>query len=179
MQVVWSSRYQPTVTKLTVRSTCRWILTGFARSVKVRFPIDAEITALFSTVPVTLSDVDLKPSVWLSTDVVIACETKVKKGLKTLDANGSFYCQKPVISLLMSSIGRRSCEITMNEKTTLPHNVVCVQILDFETLSSKSEVSKSNSWEITSRNQIRGKLFFGGNYSMFYTTNLSPLLVTK
>ena len=38
----------------------------------------------------------------------------------------------------------------MKEKTTLSHEVVCVYMVDFETSSSKLEVSKSNSWKITS-----------------------------
>ena len=38
----------------------------------------------------------------------------------------------------------------MKEKTPLSHEVVCFQMLDFETSNSKSEVSKSNSWKITS-----------------------------
>ena len=37
----------------------------------------------------------------------------------------------------------------MKEKTTLLHEVVCFEMLDFETSNSKSEVSKSNSWKIT------------------------------
>ena len=58
------------------------------------------------------------------------------------------YCQTPVFSLGLSqqyatfclnSIGRRSCEIIMEEKSPLSHEV------DFETSKSKSEVSKSNS----------------------------------
>ena len=38
----------------------------------------------------------------------------------------------------------------MKEKTTLSHKVVCFHMLDFETSNSKSEVSESNSWKITS-----------------------------
>ena len=38
----------------------------------------------------------------------------------------------------------------MKEKTPLSHEVVCFQMLDFETSNSKLEVSKSNSWKITS-----------------------------
>ena len=38
----------------------------------------------------------------------------------------------------------------MKEKMPLSHEVVCFQRLDFETSNSKSEVSKSNSWIITS-----------------------------
>ena len=51
-------------------------------------------------------------------------------------------------------------------------------MLDFETSNSKSEVSKSNSWKITSflkTTSIQRELFL----TMFYTINLSPLLVIK
>ena len=37
----------------------------------------------------------------------------------------------------------------MKEKTPLPHQVVCFLMLDFETSSSKSVVSKLNLWKIT------------------------------
>ena len=77
----------------------------------------------------------------------------------------------------MSSIGRRSCEI-MKEKTPLPHEVVCFQMLDFETSNSKSEVSKSNAWKITSFSKtmlLQREPFL----TVFYTINSSPLLVTK
>ena len=70
-------------------------------------------------------------------------------------------CQRPVFSLdvsqhmhtkqnceNLSSFGHRSCDIIMKEKTPLSNEVVCFQILDFETSNSKSEVSKSNSWKI-------------------------------
>ena len=51
-------------------------------------------------------------------------------------------------------------------------------MVDFETSSSKSEVSKSNLWKITSFSNsmaLQRELFL----TMFYTINLSPLLVTK
>ena len=38
----------------------------------------------------------------------------------------------------------------MKEKTPLSHKVVCFQMRDFKTSNSNSEVSKSNSWKITS-----------------------------
>ena len=66
----------------------------------------------------------------------------------------------------------------MKEKTPLSHEVVCVQMLDFETSNSKPEVSKSNSCKITSFSKttpLQREPFF----KLFYTTNLSPLLVTK
>ena len=84
----------------------------------------------------------------------------MRPNLKTLDTNG--YCQRPVFLLgvsqhmhkqtceNLSSIGHQSCEIIMKEETPLSLEVVCFQMLDFETSNSKSEVSKSNSWKITS-----------------------------
>ena len=54
------------------------------------------------------------------------------------------------LRFVLSSIGLRSCEITMKEKTPLSHKVMCFKMLDFETSNSKLEVSKSNSWKITS-----------------------------
>ena len=47
----------------------------------------------------------------------------------------------------MSAIGRQSCEITMKEKHTLVTRSCVLKVLDFETSSSKLEVSKSNPWE--------------------------------
>ena len=76
----------------------------------------------------------------------------------------------------MSSIGGRSCEIIIKEKTPLSREVVCFQMLDFET-SNKLEVSKSNSWKISSFSKttsLQREPFL----TMFYTINLSPLLVT-
>ena len=66
----------------------------------------------------------------------------------------------------------------MKEKTPLSHKVVCFLMLDFETSNSKFEVSKSNSWKITSFSKtttLQGEPFL----TMFYTINLSPLLVIK
>ena len=66
----------------------------------------------------------------------------------------------------------------MKEKTPLSHEVVCVLMLDFETSSSTLEVSKSNSWKITSFSKttsLQRELFL----TMFYTINLSPILVIK
>ena len=63
-------------------------------------------------------------------------------------------------------------------KTPLSYEVVCVWMVDFETSSSKLDVSKSNSWKITSFSKtmtLQKELFL----TMFYTTNLSLLLVTK
>ena len=44
----------------------------------------------------------------------------------------------------LNSIGCRSCEIIMEEKTPLSSEVVCFQMLNFGTSKSNSEVSKSN-----------------------------------
>ena len=66
----------------------------------------------------------------------------------------------------------------MKEKITLCHKVVCFQMLGFETSNSKSEVSKSNSWKITSFSKtmsLQREPFL----TKFYTINSSPLLVTK
>ena len=66
----------------------------------------------------------------------------------------------------------------MKEKTPLSHEVVRIQMLDFETSNSKSEVSKSNTIKITSLSKttlLQRELFL----TMFYTINLSSLLVTK
>ena len=38
----------------------------------------------------------------------------------------------------------------MTDETPLSSEVVCIQMLDFETSNSKSEVAKSNSWKISS-----------------------------
>ena len=59
-----------------------------------------------------------------------------------------------------------------NSKTT------SLQMVDFETSNSKSEVSKSNSCKTNSFSKtmaLQREPFL----TMFYTTNLSPLLVTK
>ena len=59
-------------------------------------------------------------------------------------------------------------------KTPLSHEVVRFLMLDFETSNSKLEVSKSNSWKITSFSKTKSlqrELFL----TMFYTINLSPI----
>ena len=56
----------------------------------------------------------------------------------------------------LNSIGRRSCEIIMKEKTPLSHEVVCFQMFDFETSNSKSEVSLLLSQKLY---YFRGSLF--------------------
>ena len=47
----------------------------------------------------------------------------------------------------------------MEEKTPLSHEVVCLQMLDFGTSKSNSEVSKSNLWKITSFSKTMLLLF--------------------
>ena len=66
----------------------------------------------------------------------------------------------------------------MKEKTPLSHKDVCFQMLDFETSKSNSEVSKSNSLKINSfsKTTLLQKDPF---LTLFYTINLSPLLVIK
>ena len=71
----------------------------------------------------------------------------------------------------------------MKEKTPLSHEVVHFQMLDFETSNSKSEVSKLNSWKITSFLKTMSlqrepflKLFYQqlsttGNKVRFYANN--------
>ena len=66
----------------------------------------------------------------------------------------------------------------MEEKTPLSHEVVCFQVLYFETSKSNSKVSKSNSWKNTFSRKLcyfKRKTFL----PMFYTNNSSPLLVNK
>ena len=62
----------------------------------------------------------------------------------------------------MSSIGRRSCEIIMKEKTSLSHKVVCFQML----------------LVLRSQNQIHGNKLLSQKLcyiTMFYNTNSSLL----
>ena len=97
-------------------------------------------------------------------------------------------CQRPVFSLgkfqhmhtnlWKSELNWSSLQGNNNEKTPLSHEVVCFQIIDFETSNSKSEVSKSDLWKITSfpkTTSLQRELCL----IMFYTINLSPLLVVK
>ena len=73
---------------------------------------------------------------------------------------------------------RDNCERKNTLVIPWSHEVVCFQMLDFKTSNSKSEVSKSNSWKITSFSKttsFQRELFL----KMFYTINLSPLLVIK
>ena len=66
----------------------------------------------------------------------------------------------------------------MKEKKTSSHEVVCFLMLDFETSKPNFEVSKSNLWKITSFSKttsLQRELFL----TMFYTINLSPLLLIK
>ena len=64
------------------------------------------------------------------------------------------------------------------KRTPLSHEVVFFQLLDFGTSNSKLEVSKSNSWKISSFSKstsLQREPFL----TMFYTINHSLLLVTK
>ena len=62
----------------------------------------------------------------------------------------------------------------MEEKNTLSHEVVCFQMLDFDTSKSNSEVSKSNS-NIVVENYITSE----GSVSHNVLYYQQPLLVTK
>ena len=64
------------------------------------------------------------------------------------------------------------------KKTPLSHEVVCFQMLDFKTSNSKLEVSKSNLWKVTFFFFLTTSLQREPFLTMFYTNNLSPLLVT-
>ena len=67
----------------------------------------------------------------------------------------------------------------MKEKKHTCHTKLrAFRMLDFQTSKSSSDVSKSNSWRITSFSKttlLQSEPFL----TMFYTINLSPLLVTK
>ena len=100
----------------------------------------------------------------------------------TVDTFGN--CQRPVFSLGVSQHMHKitnlckfgkSCEVIMEEKAPLSHEVVCFQMLDFVTSKSNSEVLKSNSWKITSflnTTLLQREPFL----TMFYNNNSSPLL---
>ena len=108
--------------------------------------------------------------------------------LKTVDTVGN--CQRLVFTVGVSQHMHKITNLwkfelnrslklrdIMKEKTPMSHEVVCFLMLDFETSNSKLEVSK-NSWKITSfskNTSLQRELFL----TMFYTINLSPLLVTK
>ena len=76
-------------------------------------------------------------------------------------------------------IGRRSCEIIMEKKPPLvTRSCVLSDAWLVDTSKCYSEVSKSNSRKITSFSKttlLQREPFF----TMFYTMNCSPLLVTK
>ena len=65
------------------------------------------------------------------------------------------------------NFGCRSCEIIMEEKTPLSHEVVCFQMLGFETSKSNSEVSKSKSFKITSFSKTI-RYFRGSRFSQCF-----------
>ena len=103
--------------------------------------------------------------------------------LKTLDTIGN--CQRQVFSLRvsqhmhkltncgnLSSICRQSCEIVMKETTPLSGKVVCVQMLYFETSNSKSEATKSKSWNIILSRKLHH--FSGSRFSQCFIPSTSP-----
>ena len=123
---------------------------------------------------------------------LVMIESYINKhnNLKAVDTFGN--CRKSVFSLGVSQHMHKitnlwkfeldwSSELRDNyerKKTPLSHKVVCFQMLDFETSNSKLEVSKSNSWKITpfsKTTSLQKERFL----TMFYTVNLSPLLITK
>ena len=65
---------------------------------------------------------------------------KKKDAAPKKDAGGDDHFIYLFIYLALAQIGLRSCEIKLKEKTPLSHEVVCTNF----------EVSKSNSWKITS-----------------------------
>ena len=60
----------------------------------------------------------------------------------------------------MNSIGRQSCERIIEEKTPLSHEVVCFQMLEFETLVEVLNSIQIFKWNITFflKNYISQKL---------------------
>ena len=77
-------------------------------------------------------------------------------------------CTKQTISFFK---GSGFIFITMKENNTLDlSHGVCFQMLGFETSHSKSEVSKSNSWKITS---------FSKTQSIHNVLYYQPLLITR
>ena len=79
----------------------------------------------------------------------------------------------------LSSIGRRSCEITMKEEKHTCHTKLCA----FRCLISRPHILN-----LRSRNQVHGKLLLSRKLhclqrepflTMFYTINSYPILVTK
>ena len=109
--------------------------------------------------------------------------------LKTVYTIGN--CQRPVFSLSVSAHNHTITNLwkfelnwlsKLRDMNEIKNNLVtrsCFQMLDSETSNSKLEVSKSNSWKITSFSKttsLQRELFL----TMFcFTINLSPLLVTK
>ena len=72
----------------------------------------------------------------------------------------------------LSSIGRRSCEIIMEEKTPLSHEVVCFQMLDFETSRSNSiQIIRGEITSFSKTTLLQREPFL----TMFYTINSSPI----
>ena len=118
-------------------------------------------------------------------------QSTVVHALKTLGTNGN--CQRPVFLLAVSQHINKITKLWKFEfnllsklrdnnerkKPLSPLKVECFQqMLDFETSSSKSEVSKSNSRKITyfSKTTLLQREPF---LTMFYAINSSPILITK
>ena len=110
---------------------------------------------------------------------------------RVLEDNGN--CQRLVFSLGVSqhmhkisnlwklelNWSSKFCEIILKEKTPLSHEVVCVQMLDFETSNSKPEVSKSNSGKTNSFSKttpLQREPYLTMIYIITPLTNILPFL---
>ena len=67
----------------------------------------------------------------------------------------------------------------MQKKTLLSPEVVCVQMLDFETSKFNSDVSKSNSWKNSQHFFLKNYVTSEGAISHNVLKNLHPLLANK
>ena len=101
-----------------------------------------------------------------------------------METIGNF--QRPVFSLGVSQHMHKTTNLWKFElnwsskfgdnnekKNTLSHEVVCFKMLDFETSNSKSKVSKSNSWKITSFLQNYVSSEGAASHNVFYYQQLS------
>ena len=72
-----------------------------------------------------------------------------------------------------AQFGHRSCEIVMKEKTPLTHDIVCFQMLDFETSKFLFKFVE-NSFFLENYVTSEGAV----THNVIYSINLSPLLIT-
>ena len=144
----------------------------------------------FDYIPTTLIDFVAVPSLHNNEETLLGLRSRNhdiwNKSLKAVDTIGN--CQRLVFTVGVSQHTLNITNLCKFEllvaeaarynarKNTLSHEGVCFQMLDFETSNFKSEVSKSNSWKITSLTMsLQRELFL----TMFYTINLYPLLIIK